>query len=443
MVTVYPKYNVPVLIKNLVCTSPTPSGILKSTMSFTSKWKFSESAQIVLLLTVILILILFFLLSAGRIFRQIIFDQRLTYLLEDSFELTEYNRLLKNREKMKKSARQLQMRLQEFQENDYIKSMNLIRADFRVCNDSLQESLETYMAGIRGMGKERIDQELVDVIRTNFDSILTYLYTYKSEQVKMLQLMNTFIIMSFFLSAAIAVYADIERNRQLHLKEGLRSLNRRNLFEYENESKRISYTIHDHVLQDLEITRMALETLGPDELPSEVRERLSVMRGSLNESIGRLRDIINGLPAWDTTSFSFESNIRNLIEAVDQQFEGEAQLQILGLSKLSLRREEMEQLLSILHEALYNVVKHSRAERVKVKVLWAQPVFRMIVEDNGVGFRVRDVETYAGSHLGFLSMQERAHSIGAKLEVRSTPGKGSRIVIKLRKDKLQGRNGNE
>ncbi len=412
-------------------------------MSFISKCKFSESAQIVLLLTIILILILFFLVSAGRIFRQIIFDQRLTYLLEDSFEHTEYNRLLGRREKMENSAQRLQKRLQEFRENDYIESMNLIRADFRACHDSLKENLEAYMAGIRGMGTERIDVELVDAIHTNFDSILTYLYTYKSEQVKILQLMNIFIIMSFFLAAAIAVYADVERKRQLRLKEGLRSLNRRNLFEYENESKRISYTIHDHVLQDLEITRMALETVGKDELPLEMRERLSEMRGSLGESIGRLRDIINGLPAWDTISFSFESNISNLVETVKQQFEGEVQLQNLGLSKAVLGREEMEQLLSILHEALYNVVKHSRADLVKVKALWAQPIFRMIVEDNGVGFRVRDVETYSGSHLGFLSMRERAHSIGAKLEVRSTPGKGSRIVVELRKDMLKGRAGNE
>ncbi len=404
-------------------------------MSFIKRCKLSESTQILSLLSVILFLLLFFAVSTALIFQQIISDRRDIYLLEDSFELTEYHRLLEREEKMRVSVSQLQERINEFRENDYIRSMKQIQSDFREKVEVLDNNLRAYLALLRGQDEKPIEPELVETIQKNLDSINAYMYRHKRQQVETLQMMNIFILMSFFLVAAITLYTDNERKRQLRLKEGLRFLNRRNLFEYENGSKRISYTIHDHVLQDLEMTRMALETLTEDAVSSDMRERVSMMRGSLAESIRKLRDILSGLPVWDTISFSFENNLRNLVDSVRPRIEGEVKFQSLGMSKVDLSRREMEQMLSILHEALYNVVKHSRAAYVRVRAIWAQPVLKIFVEDDGVGFSLREMENSVGSHLGFLSMQERAHSIGAKLEIRSNPGKGSRIIVELEKER--------
>jgi signal transduction histidine kinase len=56
---------------------------------------------------------------------------------------------------------------------------------------------------------------------------------------------------------------------------------------------------------------------------------------------------------------------------------------------------------------------------------------RLSVNDDGRGFAVDpDFHAYGG-HWGLLGMRERASQIRAKLSVRSAPGKGSEIVIRV------------
>jgi signal transduction histidine kinase len=56
---------------------------------------------------------------------------------------------------------------------------------------------------------------------------------------------------------------------------------------------------------------------------------------------------------------------------------------------------------------------------------------RLTVNDDGRGFAVDpDFHAYGG-HWGLLGMRERANQIRAKLSVRSAPGHGSEVVIRV------------
>ena len=87
------------------------------------------------------------------------------------------------------------------------------------------------------------------------------------------------------------------------------------------------------------------------------------------------------------------------------------------------------QVLHIVQEALSNVRKHANASRVTLLVT-QQPQWRFEVRDDGVGFDNEggpDDET----HVGLRIMAERAERIGATLDVVSTPGRGTSIVLTL------------
>jgi two-component system nitrate/nitrite sensor histidine kinase NarX len=87
------------------------------------------------------------------------------------------------------------------------------------------------------------------------------------------------------------------------------------------------------------------------------------------------------------------------------------------------------QLLHVVQEALSNVRKHAHASRVWLDVE-QQPQWRFEVRDDGVGF----APEHAGSdetHVGLRIMAERAARIGATLDVVSTPGRGTSIVLTL------------
>lgn len=90
-------------------------------------------------------------------------------------------------------------------------------------------------------------------------------------------------------------------------------------------------------------------------------------------------------------------------------------------------------LLMIAQEALVNVLRHSGASEVRAHLGFGKDEVRLEITDKGKGF---DVEaTHQGQGFGLISMQERAESIGARFQVESTPGHGTRIEVVAPVDK--------
>ncbi len=103
-----------------------------------------------------------------------------------------------------------------------------------------------------------------------------------------------------------------------------------------------------------------------------------------------------------------------------------------------------EQVLRIIQEALANVRKHARAQRVEVVFTFSAARAQVMVSDDGVGFDASErisesanqrVSASASSNpqpatsFGLTMMRERAAQIGGQLEVRSAPGAGTRVLF--------------
>jgi PAS domain S-box-containing protein len=83
----------------------------------------------------------------------------------------------------------------------------------------------------------------------------------------------------------------------------------------------------------------------------------------------------------------------------------------------------------VMQESLGNIVRHSGAKEARVELRTAGSQLLLIVSDEGKGF---DVEaTRAVSGLGLVSMNERVRLMNGSFEIRSTPGKGTRIELSL------------
>jgi signal transduction histidine kinase len=81
----------------------------------------------------------------------------------------------------------------------------------------------------------------------------------------------------------------------------------------------------------------------------------------------------------------------------------------------------------IVQEALHNVMRHSGADEVVVRLESTSDLLRITIRDNGAGF---DPErAVRPTSLGLLSMRERAAVIGATFTIVSRPGGGTAIVL--------------
>jgi signal transduction histidine kinase len=83
----------------------------------------------------------------------------------------------------------------------------------------------------------------------------------------------------------------------------------------------------------------------------------------------------------------------------------------------------------IAQESITNTVRHAGAENCSVLIARVGQKLRVVVEDDGVGFVS---ESSASGGLGLQGMRERAALAGGRVQVDSTPGKGTSVVFEVR-----------
>jgi len=88
------------------------------------------------------------------------------------------------------------------------------------------------------------------------------------------------------------------------------------------------------------------------------------------------------------------------------------------------------QLLRIAQEALANARKHAAACGVHAALELKNDLLTLSVADDGHGFDAAEAANIEG-HFGLKTMRERAESIGARFELVTAPGAGSRITVEL------------
>ena len=83
----------------------------------------------------------------------------------------------------------------------------------------------------------------------------------------------------------------------------------------------------------------------------------------------------------------------------------------------------------VAQEAVANLVRHSGASAGVVRVRWGTDAFELEITDRGHGFAPE--QRWKTSHLGLISMAERAQGAGGRLTVTSEPGKGTAVHLLL------------
>lgn len=86
---------------------------------------------------------------------------------------------------------------------------------------------------------------------------------------------------------------------------------------------------------------------------------------------------------------------------------------------------------SIVEEALGNARKYAKASQIQVRFWQEENLFVALVQDNGVGFDVQEVNHDYSSRgsLGMVNMRERADRIDGSLRLESTPGHGTSVTL--------------
>jgi signal transduction histidine kinase len=87
----------------------------------------------------------------------------------------------------------------------------------------------------------------------------------------------------------------------------------------------------------------------------------------------------------------------------------------------------------VVQESLTNIAKHAAANSVTVLLERAGGRLVVVVEDDGKGFDTEDAfgRNGSGQRLGLLGMKERAELVGGVLDIESTPGDGTIVLMRI------------
>jgi two-component system sensor histidine kinase DegS len=87
----------------------------------------------------------------------------------------------------------------------------------------------------------------------------------------------------------------------------------------------------------------------------------------------------------------------------------------------------------VFQEALNNARKHARATSVSLLLEVVDDSVRGVVEDDGTGFDFRSVTdtSLKSGGLGLVGMRERLAALGGRLEVETSPGRGTALSVEI------------
>jgi ligand-binding sensor domain-containing protein/two-component sensor histidine kinase len=195
------------------------------------------------------------------------------------------------------------------------------------------------------------------------------------------------------------------------------------------ERNRIAREIHDTLAQGFAGISLQLEAVDEtlSESPSVARNHLNKARSLVRKSLAEARRSV-----WELRSPALDSaDLPAALSDVAQQLTANS-LRVSVSVKGDRRRLPSaveENLLRIGREALTNAVKHGRAQTIDVDVNFETDRVLLNVRDDGCGFDPDRQVTRDNNGFGLISMRERAESIGAQLNVRSSPGNGTVVTV--------------
>jgi signal transduction histidine kinase len=95
------------------------------------------------------------------------------------------------------------------------------------------------------------------------------------------------------------------------------------------------------------------------------------------------------------------------------------------------------QLLRIAQESLTNVRRHAFATEVEIKLENSKEAVDMIVKDNGQGFSLTELEESPPGYHGLNIIKERAETLGGSLNISTSPGEGTALMVSLPLEKVR------
>jgi signal transduction histidine kinase len=225
-------------------------------------------------------------------------------------------------------------------------------------------------------------------------------------------------------------------------QEGLRDYIGAITYAQEEERNRLARELHDDTIQAVIALKQRVQLAKKSVKSKSGHEVLSELESLAEQTVENLRRLTRALRPIYLEDLGLVTALEMLARETSQANQLKVDFQISG-NEQRLPREVELSLYRIAQEALNNVMHHARASHASLRITFGEDV-RLDVTDDGIGFIVPTSPTdFAPSgHFGLLGIRERADLIGARFEVQSDAGRGTRLSVRLANPSYIGKEDN-
>ena len=227
----------------------------------------------------------------------------------------------------------------------------------------------------------------------------------------------------------------VRQNQELH--ERVRGAAARTAALNERFLRRFSAELHDGPAQEISLALLRLDHVAAltgssecnESVKTEIERELDVIQTSLRRSLNDVRATSSGLLLPHLGALTVAETLDHVVRAHQRRTGLAVELSLRDLpaqaplaTKIALYR--------IVQEALTNAWRHADGAAPTVAVTGADDKLLVEVADPGPGFDP-SVANGSETHLGLVSMRERAESLGGQFRIESARGRGTRAIATL------------
>jgi signal transduction histidine kinase len=200
-----------------------------------------------------------------------------------------------------------------------------------------------------------------------------------------------------------------------------------------HERNRLGQELHDTVAQALGYLNLKLSMMNnmlADHQFDLIAADLPELKKVVSETYTDVREEIFNLRAKALSAMSFMELLQRYIDKYHRFYNLDIQLiQEIDPALFEFPAEISSQLIRTIQEALINIRKHSHVSTANIRLGCRKDgQLCIVIEDQGQGFDMAKVKEKTSS-FGLQIMRERVEGVGGSLEVETSPGKGTRVIL--------------
>jgi len=219
----------------------------------------------------------------------------------------------------------------------------------------------------------------------------------------------------------------IDVSERKRAEEALKDFGGRLIAAQEEERRRVARELHDDFNQRLAVLSLELEQLGQRiEKPIGLRRSVQRLQTQAREIAAEIHRLSYKLHPSKLEHVGLAAAVKSLCAELTESGKLTVEFHQTGFPA-ALDTDVTLCVFRIAQEGLRNCVKHSGAESARVALTKTRHAVRLVVSDNGCGFNTKTALMEKG--LGFISMKERLHVLGGRINVYSRPLRGTRIEV--------------